>query len=134
MDRGGEWLIAADDTVTMVIGDGDVAGVVDGEWQSEWAFAAFLFGLESVDLPVGGVLQLHLVANMMFAGELVDAALGGGVGDVEAGLGKAAWRPDVGEGSATAIADPKPLVLPFPFPVVLSVFLLLCVLYDCNSV
>ena len=51
---------------------------------------------------------------MMLAGELVDAAVGGGVGDVEAGLGEAAWRPDVGEGSAAAVGDPEAGILAVP--------------------
>ena len=37
-----------------------------------------------------------------------------GVGDVEAGLGEAAWRPDVGEGAAAAVGDPEAGILAVP--------------------
>ena len=69
-------LIAADDAVAVIVGDGDIAGVVDGKRKAERAFAAFFFGLQGVDLPVGGVLELYFVADVVLAGKLVDAAFG----------------------------------------------------------
>src|ERR1035438_5388077 len=65
-----ERLKGADHAVAVKVGDGNVAGPVDFERQRETAFAALLLGLQRVDLPLGDVVQLHLVSDMRFAGDL----------------------------------------------------------------
>ena len=62
-----ERLIAADNPIHVQVGEGDVARIANVERQSESAFAALLFGLQCVNLPVGGVVQNDFIANMMLA-------------------------------------------------------------------
>ena len=50
----------------------------------------------------------------MFAGHLVDAPLGGGVGDQHAGLREGAGRPDVEESAAAAGGHPQAGILAVP--------------------
>ena len=79
-----------------------------------FALAALAFGLQGVEVPVLHLIQLHLRADVVLAGDLIDAARGGGVGDVEAGLRERARRPEVGERAATAVRDPQARVLAVP--------------------
>ena len=61
------------------------------------------------------IRTMTLVAWMWRSlGESSDAAGGGGVGDVEAGLGEGGWGPDVGEGAAAVVGDPEAGVLGVP--------------------
>src|SRR6266481_7601212 len=114
LDRVRKWLVAADHAIYVEIGDGDVAGVSNVERQSKSALASLLFRLQGVNLPVGSVAQNHFVADVVFAGEFVDAAAGGSVRNVDACLGKSAGRPDVDERAATTIGYPKAGILGVP--------------------
>ena len=114
VDRIQERLVAADHAVAVIVGDGNVAGVLDRERQTERPLSALLFRLQSIDLPVGNMVQLHLIANVVFARKLVDPALGRGVRDQHPGLRERARRPDVGEGSAAAVGHPQARILTVP--------------------
>ena len=60
-------LIATDDAVTVIVGDGDVARPGDLKRQRKPAFAALLFGLQGVQFPVLYAIELNLIAHMMLA-------------------------------------------------------------------
>ena len=114
LHRVGERLKRADHAVDVKVRDRDVAGAVDLERQGKAAFAALLLGLQRVDAPVGDVVHLDFVANVVLARHLVDAPLGGSVGHQHAGLCERAGRPDVEECAAAAIRDPEAGILPVP--------------------
>src|SRR6266404_3016306 len=101
----------AGDTVQVEIGESDVARIVDVHGQTIGALPAFLFHLQRVDLPVGNVAQLYLVADVVLAGQGIDTAFGRGIRNVDAGLGEAVWRPDVLKSSAAAVGDPEAPIL-----------------------
>src|SRR5207344_3259983 len=83
-------LVAADDAIHMQVGDGDVAGIANLQRQRETAFAALLFRLQRIDLPVRRVLEHHFGADVMLAGQFVNAPASGSVGNVQASLRKRA--------------------------------------------
>ena len=98
----------------MQVGDSDVAGIANLQRQRETTFATLFFRLQRIDLPVGCILQHHFGADVMLAGEFVNAPAGRCVGDVQASLRKRAGSPDVKESSAAAVGDPEAGILAVP--------------------
>ena len=60
------------------------------------------------------MIELDLVAHMMFVGELIDVTGCFGIGYEESRLGKGVRGPDVSERSAAAIGDPQAGILTVP--------------------
>src|ERR1700686_2413496 len=98
----------------MHVRDQKIFRIANFEWHSKAALAALFFCLQREDLPVGNIIEDRFIANVMFAGELVDAASGRGMRHIQAGLSEGAGRPDIYECSATAIGDPQAWVLAIP--------------------
>src|SRR5580658_4891929 len=98
----------------MEICDSNVAGVLNLQWQRESAFAAFLLGLQGINLPIRGVTQDHFISNMMLAGEFIHPSASGRVGNVQTCLSKCARSPDVDECAASAVRDPQAGILAVP--------------------
>src|SRR5215471_5320076 len=117
LDRPWKRLKAADYTINVEVGNGDVVRAFDFKGQSEPTFAALFFSLQRVNPPVRNVVQLNLIPNMMLARQFVNAPLGGGIGYQHPGLGEGAGRPDVEERTTTAVGNPQTGILPIPAPV-----------------
>ena len=111
--RVGERLLHVGDTVTVIVRDGEIAGVIDFERRCVLAFAALLFRLQRVKLPVRYILQFDFRADVVLARELVHKAGDGGVRNQDAGLSERVGGPDIGEGAAASF-DPKAGILRVP--------------------
>ena len=113
--RVGERLKRADHAIDVQkVRDRNVAGAIDLQRQREAALATLLLGLQRVDAPVGDIVHLHFVANVVFARHLVNAPLGGSVGHQHPRLCERAGRPDVEECAAAPVCDPEARILPVP--------------------
>src|ERR1035437_2965528 len=110
-------LIGTDDAVAVEIGESNVVGRINFNRQCKPAFAPFLFGLQRVKAPMGGIARLNFVADMMLARNLVGAAFSLGVGDEHTSLGKGRGRPKVEERAAAAVGDPEAWVLAVPMAI-----------------
>ena len=114
LHRPGERLVAADHPVDVEVRDRDPARVPDLERQGEAALAALLLGLQRVELPVRDAVELHLVADVVLARHLVDAAARRRVRHQQAGLRERARGPEVEERAAAAVGHPQARVLAVP--------------------
>ena len=113
-DRARERLLAADHAVDVEVRERDVARVHELELQREAALAALGLGLQCVELPVGDVLELDLVADVVLARELVDAPAGLGVRHPQPRLREGTRGPEVEERAAATVRDPQARVLAVP--------------------
>ena len=52
--------------ITMIVGDGDVLRVIEFERQSFKTLTGFFFSLRCVDVPIFYVVELDLVAHVVF--------------------------------------------------------------------
>src|SRR5580658_7103769 len=102
------------DAIAVIVGDGDVLRPIEFKGKGFGALAGLFFGLRRVYVPVLGVIELDLVADVVFGGELVDVAGRCGVGYDEACLGEGVGGPNVGDGSAASVAHPEAGILRVP--------------------
>src|SRR5579859_1934695 len=66
LDRPRKRLEGTDDPIAVKVGEGDVMGRINFNWQGETALTALFLGLQGVKVPVRGIAHFEFIADVVF--------------------------------------------------------------------